>query len=242
MERRAIAGNTATGWLKLLALVFMFADHAGKMLLPHVPEMRMIGRLAFPLYCWCMVVGAHYTRSMPKYLLRILLVGIVSQPLYMLALDHTWTEPNIFFTLFVALIGLWGLKEKKYFSCLWAPVLSLGLAVVLKCDYGWKGVLLILLLWGVRDTRAGIVAVMVAFCLYWGSTSGTISVIFGWRIYWPKGIATLLSPWTKLQALAIFALPMMLMPIKRNLKLPTWVGYSLYPAHLAVLYALEVLL
>lgn len=242
MERRAIAGNTATGWLKLLALVFMFADHAGKMLLPHVPEMRMIGRLAFPLYCWCMVVGAHYTRSMPKYLLRILLVGVVSQPLYMLALDHTWTEPNIFFTLFVALIGLWGMKEKKYFSHLWAPVLSLVLAVVLKCDYGWKGVLLILLLWGVRDTRAGIVAVMVAFCLYWGSTSGTISVIFGWRIYWPKGIATLLSPWTKLQALAIFALPLMVIPFKHNLKLPTWLGYSLYPAHLAVLYALEVLL
>ena len=36
-SRRAPAGNTATGWLKVLALVFMFIDHTGKMLLPSVP-------------------------------------------------------------------------------------------------------------------------------------------------------------------------------------------------------------
>ena len=30
----AIAGCTATGVLKILALVFMFIDHAGKMLFP----------------------------------------------------------------------------------------------------------------------------------------------------------------------------------------------------------------
>ena len=72
---RRPAGNTATTWLKIIALVFMFMDHAGKMLLPGVPEMRMIGRAAFPIYAWCMIVGFHYTRSVPKYLLRILIVG-----------------------------------------------------------------------------------------------------------------------------------------------------------------------
>ena len=49
----AIAGCTATGVLKILALVFMFIDHAGKMLFPQIAEMRMLGRIAFPLYCWC---------------------------------------------------------------------------------------------------------------------------------------------------------------------------------------------
>ena len=44
------AGNTATVWLKIIALVFMFIDHAGKMLFPAVPEMRMLGRIAFPVY------------------------------------------------------------------------------------------------------------------------------------------------------------------------------------------------
>ncbi|MBR2288861.1 MAG: hypothetical protein IJ865_11500 [Clostridia bacterium] len=46
-----IAGNTSTGLLKLLALIFMLMDHAGKMLLPKVIEMRIFGRIAFPLYC-----------------------------------------------------------------------------------------------------------------------------------------------------------------------------------------------
>ena len=42
----AIAGCTATGVLKILALVFMFIDHAGKMLFPQIAEMRMLGRIA----------------------------------------------------------------------------------------------------------------------------------------------------------------------------------------------------
>ena len=67
MKKAAVAGNQATGLLKLLALLFMCCDHAGKILAPGVLEWRMLGRLALPLYAWCLVVGACYTRSMGKY-------------------------------------------------------------------------------------------------------------------------------------------------------------------------------
>lgn len=149
-----IAGCTATGVLKILALVFMFIDHAGKMLFPQIAEMRMLGRIAFPLYCWCMVVGISYTRSVPKYLGRLMLIGLVSQPIYMVALNHSWNQPNIFLTLLVALCGVWGLKAKKLLSHIWA-------------------------------------------------------------------------------------LPLMLLPISQQVKMPRWVGYALYPLHLVVLIALE---
>lgn len=240
--RGKIAGNTSTGTLKLIALVFMFCDHAGKMLLPLTPEMRMIGRIAFPLYCWCMVVGFHYTRSVPKYLLRVLLVGLASQPLYMLALDHTWRQPNIFLTLLVGLAALWAIREKWYGSHIWGPALALVLAVLLGCDYGWKGVLLILLLYAVRESRAGIAAVMVAFCLYWGTGTSAVSAIAGVSLQplLRLPIATLIQPWLRLQAFAILALPLMLLPLP-NVKLPSWVGYAIYPAHLAVLYLLEII-
>lgn len=109
-----LAGNTATGALKLIALCFMMIDHMGKMLFPQVPEMRILGRIAFPLYAWCMVVGFHYTRNPWRYALRILLVGLVSQPLYMVALNHTWHEPNIFLTLFFALLALMAVEEKSW--------------------------------------------------------------------------------------------------------------------------------
>ena len=96
MEKKAaLAGNTATGTIKWIALVFMMIEHSGKMLFPNVPEMRMLGRIAFPLYCWALVVGCEYTGSMPRYLLRILLTGVISQPLYMAALNHTWQEPSV---------------------------------------------------------------------------------------------------------------------------------------------------
>ena len=81
------AGNTATGLLKLIALAFMLIDHSGKVLFSNCQEMRILGRIAFPIYVWCMIVGFWRTRSVLKYLLRILVVGAVSQPLYALALD-----------------------------------------------------------------------------------------------------------------------------------------------------------
>lgn len=241
MERRSeLGGSTSTGALKILALIFMFVDHAGKMLFPTVLEMRMLGRIAFPLYCWCLVVGFHYTRSVPKYMLRLLVIGLISQPLYMQALNHTWSQPNIFLTLLIGLAALWGMREKRYGSHIWAPVVALMLAVLLGCDYGWRGVLLIMLLYAGRESKAGIAAVMIAFCLYWGTTSSASSTFFGVSIQpiMVKPISELLQPWLRLQAMAVLALPLMLIPLPK-LKLPTWLGYALYPLHLIVLILLE---
>mgnify|MGYP000277772485 CR=1 FL=1 len=206
----AIAGCTATGVLKILALVFMFIDHAGKMLFPQIAEMRMLGRIAFPLYCWCMVVGISYTRSVPKYLGRLMLIGLVSQPIYMVALNHIWNQPNIFLTLLVALCG----------------------------------VMLVMLLYGVRGSRAGIACVMIAFCLYWGGSSVGVTHLFGQDVtpLTSSAIGAVISPWLRLQTMAIWALPLMLLPISQQVKMPRWVGYALYPLHLVVLIALEAAL
>lgn len=239
-QRRGIGGSTSTGTLKILALVFMFADHAGKMLLPGVLEMRMLGRLAFPLYCWCLVVGFHYTRSVPKYLLRLFIIGLISQPLYMWALNHTWQEPNIFLTLILGLAALWGIREKWYGSHIWAPAVALLLAVQFGCDYGWRGVMLILLLYAARENKATIAAVMIAFCLYWGSGSGLLVNILGVDVQSAlvAPFSTLLQPWLRLQALAILALPLMLIPLP-NVRMPSWLGYAIYPLHLVILLLLE---
>ncbi|MBO4470357.1 MAG: hypothetical protein J5841_01275 [Clostridia bacterium] len=236
------AGNTATTWLKIIALVFMFIDHAGKMIFPEIGEMRILGRIAFPIYAWCMVVGFHYTRSVPKYLLRVLAVGLVSQPLYMLALNHTWNQPNIFLTLFLGLCAIWGIREKKACSAVWAPAAALALAIILGADYGWKGVLLFIMLYAVRDSRPGIAAVMVSYALFWGSFYSVTKSLFGLQIdltVLPGFLSQPLSAVLRMQSYILLALPLILIPFKKDLKLPRWVGYALYPAHLAVLYALE---
>ena len=239
---RRPAGNTATTWLKIIALVFMFIDHTGKMLLPSVPEMRMLGRIAFPVYVWCMIVGFHYTRSVPKYLLRILIVGLVSQPLYVIAMNHSWRDPNVFLTLFLGLCAVWGIREKKYLSHLWAPAIALMAAIVAGADYGWRGVLLFILLYAVQDSRPGIAAVMVAYFMFWGTSYSLTKSIFGLSIdltVLPGFLSSLLSPFLRMEAYALLSLPLILIRFKKDLKIPRWVGYALYPAHLAVLYALE---
>ena len=267
-----LGGNTSTGLLKILALVFMFCDHAGKMCFPAVSELRLIGRLAFPLYCWCMVVGACRTRSMPRYMGRLALVGLISQPVYMVALHHPWDVPNIFLTLLLGLAGIWGLREKKWGSQLWAPVLALMGAVLLNCgtaSYGWKGVLLMLLMYACRGSRKTLAAVMIAFCLYWGSGGMSVPSAFGVALTpLRRGtFSALILPWLQLQAMAVLALPLIIWPdevrlpvpsfLRRNddapanltlrtrmptLRMPAWLSYSLYPGHLVLLIILEYLM
>ena len=240
-RKPAIAGNTNTTLLKLIALVFMFIDHAGKMCFSNMTEMRLLGRIAFPIYCWCMVVGAANTRSFPRYIGRIVLIGLISQPLYMVALNHPLTEWNIFLTLLLALLGLWGLREKRFLSHIWAPVIALVLAELLEVDYGWRGVMLALLLWAVKDSRPGIAAVMVAFCLYWGTTSYTVTSAFGITLmnFTRSGVGSMLVPFLKMQGLAMLALPFLLWRMPGRVHLPKWAGYALYPGHLVLLIGLE---
>lgn len=266
-----LGGNTSTGLLKILALIFMFCDHAGKMCFPAVGELRILGRIAFPLYCWCMVVGACRTRSMPRYMGRLALVGLISQPLYMVALNHAWDVPNIFLTLLLGLCGIWGMREKKWGSHIWAPVLALMGAVLLNCgaaSYGWKGVLLMMLLYAARGSRKTLAAVMIAFCLYWGSGS-SVQKIFGISLVpLRRGtFSTLITPWLQLQAMAVMALPLIIWPDEVRipvpaplrplaagrdalrfrtrmpaLRMPAWLGYSIYPAHLLILIVMQHLM
>ncbi len=236
------AGNTATTALKVIALIFMFIDHSGKMLFDNMEEMRILGRIAFPIYAWCMVVGLCRTRNVPKYLGRILFTGLISQPLYMVAMNHTWDTPNIFLTLFLGLCAMWGIKEKKWGSQIWAPAAALILATLLRADYGWRGVMLFILLWAVRNSRGGIAAVMVAFFLYWGTSYSVTRSLFGIPLSLsdlPECLSTLISPFLRMETYALLALPFILIRFPRDLRMPRWLGYVLYPAHLALLFLLE---
>ena len=271
----APAGNLSTGLLKLIALFFMFVDHSGKVLFNNLGEMRILGRLAFPIYVWCMIVGFGRTRSVPRYLLRILLVGLAAQPFYVLALntqghlgvliqeilaplsggftfsglmDVLYTvflkKPNIFLTLFLGLAALWGIREKKWLSQFLLPAAALILATYLNADYGWKGVLLFILLYAVQGSRPGIAAVMVAFFLFWGSSYSVTSSLFGISVdlsKLPECVSVLLKAFMRLETYALLSLPFILILFPKDIRLPKWIGYSLYPAHLILLIVLKLI-
>jgi len=241
---RVPAGNLATGWLRIIALVFMIIDHCGVTLFPNVPELRMLGRIAFPIYCWNLVVGFHFTRSVPKYLLRILVIGLLSQPLYAIAMNHAITKPNIFLTLLLGLLALWGIRENRWGSAVWAPFLTICLATVLGADYGWRGVVLIILLYAAQDRRSAIAAVMVAFFLFWGTSYGITRSYFGIPVnlsVLPSFLSDPLSCFLRMETYALLSLPFILIRFPRNLPTPLWVGYAMYPAHLLLIMALKAI-
>ena len=51
--------------LKILAMVCMTIDHIGAMLFPQAVWLRVIGRLAFPLFSYCIAEGAAIRGTKP---------------------------------------------------------------------------------------------------------------------------------------------------------------------------------
>ena len=84
-----IRTNNDAGLLRLIACVCMCIDHAGKMLFPELTWMRLVGRLAFPLFAYGIAIGAAMTKNPTRYLSRVMALALISQPLYAVALDHT---------------------------------------------------------------------------------------------------------------------------------------------------------
>ncbi|MBR3741515.1 MAG: hypothetical protein IKN04_13865 [Clostridia bacterium] len=234
-------GNENTGLIKLIAMVCMIVDHVGAAFFPRVYEMRLIGRLAFPLFAWSLCVGAEYTRNIRKYALRFLIFGILSQPVYFWAMNHKWYELNVFFELLIGLNAIISVRNNRMGSRYWGPVLSILTTCIINVNsnYGWKGILFILLLYACRKRRTAITGFMIVFCLYWGQGTMQLTQLFGVpllkEISFLPYAASVLSDLTRIQFWAILALPLIAIPMKRRLLLPRWVPYAVYPAHLLVI-------
>lgn len=167
--------------LKLIAVVSMLIDHAGSavvekavMKLPSVMDndgllyrwtqidhvMRAVGRLAFPIYCFLLVEGFIYTRDVKKYASRLLLFALISEIPFDLALKQglfVTKYQNVYFTLLIGLLVMaaaaW-LEQKGKPLLMAVPILlGMGAGYLLKTDYGYKGVLLIGVLFVFRFER-----------------------------------------------------------------------------------------
>lgn len=68
--------------LKIIAAVTMLIDHAGLILFPQYRVFRIIGRIAFPLYAYCIAEGFRYTKNRLNYFLRIFVLGALCQIVY----------------------------------------------------------------------------------------------------------------------------------------------------------------
>lgn len=145
--------------------------------------MRMIGRIAFPIYCFLLVEGFQHTGNRMKYAGRLLLFAAVSEIPFDLLFNNSWLEfgyQNVFFTLFLGLAAMMGIQWVEERQELGRILKTAGLFLVivacmaaaklLKTDYAAVGVLSIVILYLFRFKKLyQIMAGCIAF--FWELTA-----------------------------------------------------------------------
>ena len=153
--------------LKLIAMGTMLVDHIGLLFFPQHRWMRMIGRIAFPLYAFMIAEGFEHTEKTGhtrKYIRRLAVLALISELPYDFGLyaaiprtDHT----NVILTLLCGLLMLTGIERIRPVPARICIVVLAGATAELShASYGYAGVLLILLyhlyLRHVKEKGAGI--------------------------------------------------------------------------------------
>ena len=222
------------GDIKLIAIITMTIDHIGAALLPQYLFLRMIGRVAFPIYCYMIVNGLFHTRSRLKYLGRQLLFAVVAEVCFNLAFWREIKHPenqNVFFTLAIGLsvISLIDLLKEHWNRWQGSTVMGFFLwplelmilfagcliADQLRTDYSFYGILMIFGFYAFRMNAI----VSCAFQIY-----------INWFLI--GGV----------QAYAIAALPVIWLYNGEKGRLEEkgkWVFYWYYPVHLLIIYCVE---
>lgn len=179
--------------------------------------MRMIGRIAFPIYCFLLVEGFEHTRNRTKYAARLLLFAAVSELPFDLLFNGKILEfgyQNVFFTLFLGLAVMMGLQwVEEHMSG--RPLVSTLLIVVVivagmmaakfaKTDYAEIGVMCIVVIYLFRKKKV------------WQIVAGCI--VFAWELTAPLAFV-----------------PIGFYNGKRGWNLK-YFFYLVYPVHLLLLY------
>ena len=190
--------------------------------------MRMIGRIAFPIFCFLLIEGFQKTHDVRKYALRLGLFALISEIPFDLAFNAQILEfayQNVFFTLFLGLLAMIGydwIWKRRWFSAkvpgtavkLLLSAVVLGFfcfaAEVLKTDYAAIGVICITVMYAFRRKKAAQIA---AGC-----------VAFVWEITAPLAF-----------------IPIGFYNGKRGLKLK-YIFYLFYPLHLLLIYLICMVL
>ena len=188
--------------------------------------LRGAGRLAFPIFCFFLAEGFVHTRSVKKYALRLFLFALVSEVPFDLCIYGKVFYPQKQNVLWTLLIGLGALslthavrvsdrvrKDWKPFLMLLMSGASAFLAYLLKTDYQWYGVILIVLFYYVSHLSPW-TALLGAACLCWRSFE------------WPSVFSFLLLPFYN----------------GKKGRQKGYSFYLLYPAHMLLFYFLGVLL
>ena len=159
--------------LKFIAILAMTLNHFAEIFLTEgsLPYyiLTSIGYLTAVMMCCFLVDGFFGTRSRKKYFLRLLIFGLLSQPVYDLAFARTlqhYIQFNILLTLALCLAMLAVLERTCSSPSSGLELLILFVAAALSCRFDW-GILLPLFTFLFLSARRGRLLLPKAFGCAW---------------------------------------------------------------------------
>ncbi len=232
--------------IKWIAMITMLIDHAGYAFFPETNRIfivigiicNVIGRSAFPLFLFLLADGFLRTRSKPRFFLRLFICAVISEVPFDLVQSKTLFNigsQNVLWTLLIFFSYMWIsdllLKQAKEYEVgfqnkwiiamhVFAGIGALCIATILRTDYLGVGVV------------GGI-------AMYHGLSLQRVHPDFKGIPLSLIGYAVGLILMTSVFESTIYALPTMLLIWQYHgrceHKMPKWIGYAFYPAHLSVI-------
>jgi len=212
------AGIERNDFLKVLACLFMLIDHVGFMFFPQYIILRIVGRLAFPIFAYQVANGYRKTSNLSKYMGRLALFSLISQ------IPYFWFSPgslNIMPTLLVGLIVIYLHENTGRYGFIVAGLLVI-VGDIIHLQYGSYGLMMIWIFYIFSERK---VYLTFAYAL--------MSLLFAWITGWSFSML--------MQFFSIAALPFIFANWRVKLRLNRYFFYAFYPGHIIVLLLIGLL-
>lgn len=220
--------------IKIIAYISMFVDHI-KYAIPETQNFvtLYLGRLAFPLFAFLLTEGYVHTKNLKKYYIRLIVFALISQLPYMLfrSMIGDFWKLNILFTLLLGLmaINLYDKFEFKFVGIAGFFIFA-SIGYLLPIDYGWYGVLLIILFYLFKENK------VLLTINFWLLNYIYMMSNFNWDIN--------LVETTHYITLIFMNIPIIFVLLyneKLGRKFNFLLYYLIYPIHMILLYAIYLL-
>ena len=215
--------------LKVIGIVSMTIDHIGYFLFPQMTILRIIGRLAYPIFAYMIAEGCRYTRNKVRYFCTVFAIACVCSAATYFAEGSL--HQSIFTTFSCAMILIFILTAVKeaderagkifwsvctvVFVILYFAVFQLRMIPGFETDYGFLGIITPVLVCLGRSRAEKLSGLTIGLCL--------ISAELGTVQFYSLAAVILLYFYDGKRG-------------NRSLK---WAFYAYYPLHIAVLYGIS---
>ena len=226
-------GGLTANMLRTIAILLMLSDHILATYMSFGNWMTYIGRMAFPIFAFQIAEGFVHTSNFKKYALRLLGFAIITEIPFNLFYSSRFINPyhqNVLFTLLLGLLAIYVIDNLKKnhtpkkiaLSVLWLLLICVG-SVLGFVDYGFSGLLMVVMFYVLRDFPFAFALQLVAMVLI-----NIVPVeILGKMFEIPT------------QGFAVFSLiPIWLYGGRkgRSSKIMQYGFYAFYPVHMLILY------